>query len=214
MKFLYSLGGGNIPVIREYDISARERFNKGQVVKISTNASISANAAGGCIGIAAEEHTGVKDVLNERNNGKKLRVDITRDAVYEVDAMRLTATGGSASTFVCNSGGISATLNDSKLVLVSKGANSQNTDSAGSERHVISVTVTGDSATFSIENGSIICEGDVYALIPKYGYKGYVGGSNGTFSCVSASDTTSAYVINYDTDRLTLEVMPQKDFIA
>jgi len=37
MKFLYSLGGGNIPVIREYDIEAKTKFKKGQVVRISTD---------------------------------------------------------------------------------------------------------------------------------------------------------------------------------
>ena len=128
MKFLYSLDGANIPVIREYDIEANNKFKKGQVVKISTDGIISIGAAGGSIGIAAEDHTGEKDILNERNNGTKLRIDITRDAVYEVDAPRLVATGGSNTTLICSANGITTNLTNSKLVLVHKGENSENID--------------------------------------------------------------------------------------
>lgn len=214
MKFLYSLGGGNIPVIREYDIEANEKFKKGQAVKISTDGKISVNAAGGCIGFAAEDHTGEKDILNERNNGTKLRVDITRDAVYEVDAPKLVATGGSNTTLVCSSTGITTNLGKSRLVLVHKGDNSENTDSAGTVRKVSAVAVSGTSATFTVSDGGVISEGDVYALIPEYGFNGNVNGNDGTFSCASTGEAVSAYVINCNTDTLTLEVMPKKDFIA
>lgn len=214
MKFLYSLSGGNIPVIREYDIEANAKFKKSQVVKVSTDGIISIGAAGGCVGIAAEDHTGEKDILNARNNGTKLRVDITRNAVYEVDAPRLSATGGSKTTLVCSANGITTNLANSKLVLVHKGDNSENTDSAGTVRQISGVTLSGTSATFTVSEGGVISAGDVYALIPKYGFMGNVGGSDGSFSCASAGDTTNAYVVAYNTDTLTLEVMPKKDFIA
>lgn len=214
MKFLYSLGGGNIPVIREYDIEANEKIKCGQVVRVSTDGIVSVNAAGGCIGIAAEDHTGEKDILNERNNGTKLRIDITRNAVYEVDAPKLTATGGGNTSFLCSSTGLTANLEGARLVLVHKGENSGNTDSAGTVRRVSTVSVSGTSATFTVSDGGVISAGDVYALVPKYGFMGNVGGSDGSFSCASAGDTTNAYVVAYNTDTLTLEVMPQKDFIA
>lgn len=214
MKFLYSLDGANIPVIREYDIEANNKFKKGQVVKISTDGIISIGAAGGSIGIAAEDHTGEKDILNERNNGTKLRIDITRDAVYEVDAPRLVATGGSNTTLICSANGITTNLTNSKLVLVHKGENSENIDSVGTARVINSVAVSGTSATFTVSDGGVISEGDVYALIPKYGFAGNIVDSNGSFSCSSTADTTTAYVVNYNTDTLTLEVMPKKNYIA
>ncbi|MBE6680882.1 MAG: hypothetical protein E7600_01175 [Ruminococcaceae bacterium] len=214
MKFLYSLGGGNIPVIREYDIEANKQFKKGQVVKISLEGVISTTAAGGCIGIAAEDHTAEKDILNERNNGTKLRVDITRHAVYEVDAPRLVATGGSNTTFVCSSTGLMENLENSTLVLVRKGENSENTDTVGTVRKVSLISVSNTSATFTISDGGIVSEGDVYALIPICGFMGNVGGNDGSFKCVSTMDSTPAFVMAYNTDTLTLEVMPKKDFIA
>lgn len=214
MKFLYTLSGGNIPVIREFDIEANKQFRKGQVVRISTDAEISTSAAGGCVGIVAEDHTGVKDILNERNNGTKLRIDITKNAVYEVDAAKITATGGSNTTFVCSSTGITTNLGKSKLVFVCKGDNSDNTDSVGTVRKVSGVTISGTSATFTVSDGGVISEGDVYALVPEYGYRGYVGSDGIVFSCANTGDGTTAYIINYNIDTFTLEVMPNKDFIA
>ena len=213
MKFLYSLGGGNIPVIREFDIKANTKFKKGQIVIISTDAEIAPNVIGGCIGVAAEEHTGEKDILNERNNGTKLRVDITRDAVYEVKAPKITATKGTATTLVCSADGITTNLANSRIVLVHKGENSNNTDAAGTVRNVQSVAVSGTEATFTIDNGGIVSEGDVYALIPKYGFVGNVDRRNSDFCCASSGSTVSAYVVNSNTETLTLEVLIKKDFI-
>lgn len=213
MKFLYSLGGGNIPVIREFDIDANTKFKKGQTVRISTDATIAPDAIGCCIGIAAEDHTGEKDILNERNNGTKLRVDITKDAVYSVDAPKLTATGGSATTFVCNADGITTNLSKSRLVLVQKGENSLNTDTVGSFRRIESISVSGTTATFTVNNGGAIGEGDVYAVIPEYGYKGYTDSDGSGFAFTNQNIASSLYVVNRNTETLTLEVMLDKDFV-
>ena len=213
MKFLYSLGGGNIPVIREFDIDANTKFKKGQTVRISTDATIAPDAIGCCIGIAAEDHTGEKDILNERNNGTKLRVDITKDAVYSVDAPKLTATGGSATTFVCNADGITTNLSKSRLVLVQKGENSLNTDTVGYARKVKNVTVSANVATFTVEQGSVISEGDVYAVIPEYGYKGSTDSDGSGFAFTNQNIASSLYVVNSNTETLTLEVMLKKEFI-
>lgn len=214
MKFLYSLGGGNIPVIREFDIVANEKFSAGQIVRISTDGYIAKDALGGCIGVAAEDHTGKKDILNERNNGTKLRIDITKDAVYSVDAVKVSATGGSATTMTCSSNVLSGNLTGAKLVLVQKGENSENTDSIGSVRKVQNVSVSGDVATANIENGSRICAGDVYAVMPVYGFKGCVSDDGEGFAFASDDIITDLYVVNYNTDTLTLEVMLKKDYIA
>ena len=213
MKFLYSLGGANTPVIREFDIDSTENIEKGQAVNISTDSIISVGAIGGCIGIAAETHTGEKDILNERNDGTKIRIDITRNGVYSVPAPKFTATSGSTTTFVCNSEGVTTNLANSVLVLVSKGENSENTDSVGSVREIQSVSVSGTVATLTVESGSTISEGDVYAVMPVYGFTGYVGDDGKSFSCAMKSNVTKLYVVNRNTDTLSLEVMPKKDFI-
>ena len=214
MKFLYSLGGGNIPVIREFDIVANEKFSAGQIARISTDGYIAKDAIGGCIGVVAEDHTGEKDILNERNNGTKLRIDITKNAVYSVDAVRVTATSGSATTMTCSSSVLSGNLTGAKLILVQKGENSENTDFVGTVRTVQNVSVSGATATANVTTGGKICEGDVYAVIPVYGFRGYVGADGEGFAFAVNDISTELYVVNYNTDTLTLEVMLKKDFIA
>ena len=214
MKYLYSLGGANAPVIKEFDITAGEKFRAGQVVRISTDGYISKDALGGCIGVAAEDHSGEKDLLNARNSGTKLRIDITKNAVYSVDAVKVTATGGSATTMTCDSDMPFGNLAGAKIVLVHKGENSENTDSVGTVRKVNNVSVSGMSSTFNVANGGKICEGDVYAIIPVYGFKGCVSDDGEGFAFASNDIVTYLYVVNYNTDTLTLEVMLKKDYIA
>ena len=214
MKFLYSLGGGNIPVIREFDIDSKTKFESGKVVRISTDGIIGHGSIGGCIGVAAEDHTAEKDILNERNNGNKLRIDITRDAVYSVPAMKLTATSGSETTLICSSEGLAASISSGTLVLVQKGENSENTDSVGSERKVQSVSISSGNATVTIDDGARICAGDVYAFFPTYGFKGVVADDCSNFAFAGTNVVTELYVVNYDKKNLTLEVMLKKDYIA
>lgn len=213
MKFLYSLSGGSIPVIREFEIDAKTKFEAGQLVKISTDGAIETDVIGACIGVAAEDHTGEKDILNARNDGTKLRVDITKNGVYAVDAPRIVATGGSASTMICSFENISEDLVGAKLVLVQKGENSVNTASVGSVRKVKSVSISSSDATFTLDTGSVTDAGDVYALMPLYGFKGNISDDGKGFSCTVGSVAADLYVVNYNTDTLTLEVMPDKNYI-
>ena len=214
MKFLYSLGGGNIPVIKEFDIVANEKFSAGQIARISTDGYIAKDALGGCIGVVAEDHSGEKDLLNTRNNGTKLRIDITKNAVYSVDAVKVTATGGSVNSMTIDSDKTFGNLAGAKIVLVHKGENSENTDSVGTVRKVQNVSVSGMNLTFSVSIGGKICEGDVYAIIPVYGFKGYVSEDGEGFAFDASGVGTDLYVVNYNTDTLTLEVMLKKDYIA
>ena len=214
MKFLYSLGGGNTPVIKEFDIGSNTKFEIGKVVRCNSDGTIGHKCVGGCIGVVAEEHTGEKDILNERSNGNKLRIDITKNAVYSVPAMKVTATAGSTTTLVCSSAGIASSLSGATVVLVRKGENSENTDLVGSERRVETVAVSAGNATFTINNGAKICVGDVYAIFPVYGYKGVVADDGKNFAAACSDVVTNLYVVNHDKKQLTLEVMLEKNFIA
>lgn len=213
MKFLYSLDGGNIPVIKEYNIDSQTKCVKGQVLRVAFNGEIAHESVGGCIGVAAEDHTGEKDILNKRNDGTKILIDITRNGVYSVPAPRFTATGGSTSTFICDATELETNLANSKLVLVQKGENSENTDSVGSVRKIKSISISNGVATITVETGSKISVGDVYAVFPKYGYGGYVANDGINFSCAQSHINTDVYVINHDMEALTLEILIDKAFI-
>lgn len=208
MKFLYGLYGANIPVIREFDIDGNLKVEAGSIIRVSTDGSkISPTAIGYCLGVAAEDHSGEKDILNARSNGKKLRVDITGGGVYSVAAPRFTAiAGGTATKAVCENDGYTTSLVGSCVILASKGENSTNTDSVGSIRKITGVSVADGVATISLSDGGVVCEGDVYAIAPVTGFKGNVADDCKGFGFSTGTGVTLS-VIGIDKANLCLEVL-------
>ena len=208
MKFLYGLAGANIPVIREFDVDPAEKFEAGQIVKCSPEGIIAKDAIGTCLGVAAETHSGKEDILNERANGSKLRVDVTQGGVYAVSAPKLTASGkGTSTTFVCVADNISTNLNGAKLVLVEKGEGSANTDSIGTVRKVSGVTIDSTTATFTLNAGGTANAGDVYMLIPPVGFSGHVSDDKGGFVCIGSNTGVSLEVVGGNEKTGLLEVL-------
>lgn len=208
MKFLYGLAGANVPVIREFDIAPTEKFVKGQIVKCSPEGEVSGDVIGTCLGVAAENHSGKEEFLNERANGNKLRVDVTSDGVYAVDAPRLVAVKKcTATTFSCYADNLNDKLEGAKLVLVEKGENSSNTDFIGSVRTVSAVAFASTTMDFTINAGGIPDTGDVYALIPPTGFVGCVADDKCGFVCASSSTGTSLKVVGGNEKTACLEVV-------
>lgn len=207
MKFLYSLYGANVPVIKEFDIRNNLMIQAGEIVRCSSDGDISPASIGECVGVAAEDHSGKEDILNARANGTKLRVDITGGGVYAVPAIKLTASKtGTATTFICTSSKINNSINKSKLVLVQKGDNSTNTDSVGTERTITNTTTTGDDTTITLSNGGVSSEGDVYALVPYTGFRGNVAEDGKSFTVLTGTGV-GLVVMGYDKNTACLEVL-------
>ena len=208
MKFLYGLYGANIPVIREFEINNKAKIEAGMIVRCSADGSnISPDATGYCVGVAAEDHSGEKDILNARADGTKVRIDVTGGGVYSVPAPRFTASlDGTAASIICSAESVNSNIAGSRLMLVAKGENSTNTDSVGTMRKIIEVVSGTDNVTIKIESGGVSCKGDVYALIPNCGYKGFVAEDNKSFSTDTATDI-SLTVMGYDEKSASLEVL-------
>ena len=206
MKFLYGLYGASIPVIRDFAINPKEKFEAGEVVTMSTDGIIGKNAVGPAVGVAAEDHSGEKDILNARSDGNKLRIDITGGGVYALAAPKVKATGGNGTTLICSSENIVSVPSGVKLVLVQKGENSENTDSVGTERAVTNTSFSDGTATFTVSDGGVISDGDVYAIIPAYGYKGNVAEDSKSFT-FNAGKGIDLTVLGYDKKTMQLEVL-------
>lgn len=207
MKFLYGLGGANVPVIKEFELSnSAEAIEAGQALKCTNRGLVGKNVEGKYIGVAAEDHSGKEDLLNPRANGKKIRIDITKDAVYSVPMMKLTAVAnGSPITFVCEGGYITGNHTTFNLMLISKGEGSTNTDAIGSFRKIDYVDTTNPNYVYEIETGSTTCIGDVYALVPYIGFKGGVDSTNkGMEFC--ADTGTEFTVVGINKTDATVEV--------
>lgn len=206
MKFLYSLAGANVPVIKEFEIENDAKVNEGDLVYFDINGKVTANTGGIVLGVSAETHTGVKDLLNERNDKDRIRVDVTQGGVYEMSPVTVVATNdGTATTFICSDEGLNTTVMNAKLVLVEKAEGSTNTDNIGAVRTVASSACADGVCTMKLNEGGISCAGDVYELYPAPGTVGALS-ENGKDFAVSSPVPISLAVVGRDLARQKLEV--------
>lgn len=205
MKFLYSLSGGNHPVIREFRINKTDKFVKGKVVRYSSDNVTGHYTTGNCIGVAAEDHSGEKDILNARADGEWLRVDVTLGGVYSMPAPEFVATDTAAFGFKCSADGLVDTLTGARAVLVKKAENSTNIDAVGTVRDITEISITDGTATIKLSTGGTVNIGDVYALLPVHCSKGYLAADAESFTFVSGSGV-SLTVVGCDEKTATLEV--------
>lgn len=219
MKFYQKLDGGILRSAREYDIAYNTTINKGQLVKLSEGKVISAIAAetGALLGVAAEAHSGAADALDPRANGTKIMVFDDPSAIYQCAAPQVTAASGSATTLVFTAGQYFANddFNGGYVKLVSKVADSTNTDAIGTVRAISDYAVTANtSGTFTIDSGGSPNAGDVYAVFPPVGFaKGNLNsGRDGIV--LSASASLPLRVIGADIGFDKVNVMIKKHAFA
>ena len=172
MKFYQKLDGASHISAREYDIAANTAIKEGQLVKLTDGLVTAAAAAetGAVLGIAAENHSGSADALDNRADGKKIMVIDDRDVVVQCAAPRITAASGTATTIVADA---LATFADDDfkggyVKLVSKAAESANTDVVGQVRRITGFAAA--SKTFTVEEGGAASAGDVDAVFPPVGF--------------------------------------------
>ena len=177
MKFYQKLDGGVHVSAREYDVAADAVIAEGQLVKLSDGLVTAAaeNETGVVLGVAAENHSGAADALDPRANGRKLMVIDDPAAIYQCAAPRVTAAGGSATTLEVTALKAFAAddFNGGYVKLVSKAAESTNTDEIGAVRRITDFALDNATPTkgvLTIESGGAPCAGDVYALFPPVGF--------------------------------------------
>lgn len=208
MIYSFSLTGANTPAIKEFDIEKNTAITSGTVVYIDQNGVVNKDGNGSVLGVAAEDHSGEKDILNSRANADKIRVDITLGGVYKMPCPVFEASENSdATSFVCESTDIDNSCKG-YLVLVSKNSDSTNTDYCGKRRKITSVAVSGDKAVFALEEAGAACKGDKYAFVPATGFVGSIDESAKDFCASAASGNDAALtVVSCNTETLTIEAV-------
>ena len=162
--------GGHVGLsARNYPVAADAAITAGQVVKLTGArvASAAANETGAILGIAAESHPGVADVLNSRANGEEILVYDNPGLIFECPAPLIEAASGTAATVVAKAGDLAASVadggyTDSVLQLTAKAAGSANADPIGARARVTGYTKTG--TVLAKESGGVPSAGDVYEL--------------------------------------------------
>ena len=208
MKFLYGLGGANVPVIKDFELSyASMNVKAGEVVKCDSNGKISTNVGDAILGVVAENHTGKKDILNARDTGNMVRVDITKNGVYRADAPRLVVSAtGTATTVLTRTSELSTIMKESLLVLIEKGEGSANTDAIGTARRISNYSSTSPENIVTVASGSISYEGDVYAIVPYIGGE-YPVSEDCTTICYGVGCGGKVKVVGRDIKNATIDVV-------
>ena len=205
---------------RNYPIAADTAVSAGQVVKLSGARVVSAAEAetGAILGIAAEDHPGVADVLNPRANGEEILVYDNPGLIFECPAPRIAAASGSATTVAARSGDLASSVADngyseSVLVLKHKAAGSTNTDSVDTRIRVTGYTKTG--AVLAKASGGAPSAGEVYELYPAIGSTiGALDSAARSKLVVSATGATSVRVVGHDYERGMVRCMAARHALA
>lgn len=187
---------------KDYPIAAATDIKEGQVVKLTGGLVVLALAAetGAIIGISAENHTGVADAFNPRNNGTVIRIIDSPYTVLESPAPRVTATSGSTTTMAATGMGTFADddFNGGFMKLVSKGASSANTDSIGTIYPITDFTAATDLFTTTKTAGGAHTAGDIFEIYPPNGFQ--KGNFDSGISKLVLSATAALPVRSYGED--------------
>ena len=170
MEYAFNLNGATVETILEFPVDKNRVVKRGQILSL-LNGRIADASFTKVLGIAAEDHSGVEDMLNPRSNGAALRVSCGSTAVFAADAPVITAASGTDTKIVGDLGVNLAddSLKGGYLVLVSLGNGSTNTDSLGAVREI--TAHTSANQTFTVTPGGAACAGDVYAVLPQAGFE-------------------------------------------
>ncbi len=216
MRPIQNAGGHVGLTARNYPIAYNTAITAGEVVKLVNGLVVASDAAAAAaiLGIAAENHPGTSDALNPRANGTEILVYDNPDLIFECPAPVIAAASGSATTIVPDSGEVDANAADDafnycELVLISKAANSTNTDPVGKHITVTDYAKTGTIITKA--SGGTPSAGDKYEVYPKIGAP--VGGiaalDSTTLSklVVSTKGATKIKCVGHDFDRHMIRLM-------
>lgn len=127
-------------------------------------------------GVCAESYKKAASDLVPSDGSGMVNVIVSGDALYRVDPVKITDSGKETDGGICTGiaaealGNVTGIVN-SKLVLLYKAPNSQNTASVGSVHTIVSGAVIDGFVTFETDTAIKGSEGDVYAFVPNYGFE-------------------------------------------
>lgn len=203
MKPIQNAGGHVLCTARPYPIAASTAIKEGAVVQLSGGLVIAAVASqtGAILGIAAENHAGSADALDQRANGKEIMVYDNPELVFECKAPTFTASGGSATTVTAASSQVAMSTADAFNggFLVSP---------KGSRRAITDYAQATSTSTFTVESGETAAANDVYTLYPQVGCSaGWTLSADRDGLVLTTAGATKLKVVGHDFDRGMIKLM-------
>ncbi|MBR6556519.1 MAG: hypothetical protein IKT60_03720 [Clostridia bacterium] len=219
MKVCYDKCGSQLRSMAEYPIDPAQRVMAGQVVCLRQGRVVPAERAEcGCIlGVAGEDHTGQRDILDPRATGTHILVYDSPMAVCESPAPEAVARGGDAGCIWLGegfSGGfadgafaggyavLTAKAEDSEMI-ASVGTAFQIADSCGTEK---SLTVTGMLG--------MPAKGDRFAILPPVLFSGGVLDETGSVLNLLETCDLSLRIIGGDAARRRIFTLARRHCLA
>lgn len=204
IEYAYDLAVVSAPIIKEFYIASGTAIEQGEVVKLVEGAVVAVGDTDQddpYLGVAAEAHTGVSDIMNPRANGNKIKVYCSPLAVFKCQPGILsTADSGDATTWVdgeivAAAGFADNDWNGGYLKVKSTAAltNGLNKAYRVSDFAVATGTFTG------VFTGGVTA-GDTALLFPPVGSKGWDLNSDGTMLDLKAKGGESIIIVENDLD--------------
>ena len=158
---------------KSYQIASATDIKADQIVKLAAGKVVLADAGetAAILGIAKENHTGVTDAFNVRNDGPLISVLDSPLSIYEAPAPQATATSGSSTTMAATGLAVFADddFNGGFIKLISKTDASANTDALGTVYEVTDFTAA--TKLFTVAAGATHTAGDVYEIYAPSGFQ-------------------------------------------
>lgn len=204
MKPIQNAGGHVLLAAREYPIAYNTAISAGQVVQLSGGLVVLAVASqtGPILGIAAENHPGTSDALNDRANGTTILVYDNPELIFECPAPTFAASGGSATTVTAASSAVACATADAFNggFLVSP---------KGSKRAITDYAQASSTSTFTVPSGETAAADDVYAVYPPVGFAAgwQLDSTSRAKMNVAATGCTKIKVVGHDFVRGMIRLM-------
>ena len=208
MHAFQNAGGHVLLSARPYPIESDTAIMAGSVVKLVGGLVVQAAAkeTGAILGIAAETHTGVEDMLDLRSNGEEILVYDNPELIFESGAPELTAASGTETTLVFSdvADGVAAAAMVAGVVqLKSRVEGGGNEDVPGQCRKISAYA----EKTATVSEGGAAAAGDVYYVYPAIGSIVGAMDEEANRLVLTASGQTKIRVVGHDPIRHKLRLM-------
>ncbi len=178
-NYLSDICGSDKPFTARIRLIENVDVEKGTIVYYDNNAFAVTPKKGSLdtiAGVCTETYKAAKNDLVPSHGSGEISVIVSKDALYSVSPIIVTNRGtgkdGKLGTDIGASAITeSAGLTSSKLVLVHKAEDSENTAALGTEYKITSAEVVDGFVSFKVEGTIIGSKGDRYAFVPCYGFE-------------------------------------------
>ena len=219
MKVCYDKCGSQLRSMAEYPIDPVQRVMAGQVVCLQQGRVVPAGRAEcGCIlGIAGEDHTGQRDVLDPRATGTHILVYDSPMAVCECPAPETVARGGDTGCILAGEGFADGfadgAFTGGYAVLTARGEESELVSPVGTAFRITDSCGRGKSLAVTGMQG-IPSKGDRFAILPPVLFSGGVLDVTGSALDLSETCDLSLRIIGGDAARRRIFMLARRHCLA